>query len=112
MNLFQVLAGVCSNTDLKTILSIIKTAITAIQWAIPIVLIILGTVDLSKAVIAQDDKQTKEAQKRFLNRVIYAVVIFLIPLIISLIFGLLPSSVFGTDENVGYNWKDCWDQAK
>ena len=112
MELFQILDGVCTNEELKTILGVIRLAFNAVKLIIPIVLIILGTVDLSKAVIAQDEKQMKEAQKRFLNRVIYAIVIFLIPTIVMLLFGMLPSSLFGGDSGKGYNWKDCWNEAK
>ena len=114
MELFQIL-GKCGNSDLLTILGVIRTVIRVITFVIPIILIVMGVMDLSKVVTAggDDDKASKTALKRFGTRVIYAVVIFLIPTIISLIFNILPSNVFGSGANgVDYTWKDCWDEAK
>ena len=110
MEFFQIL-GKCGDQDLLTILSVVRAALNVVMFVIPIILIVLGIVDLSKAVIASDEKKTKEAQKMFVTRLIYAVVIFLIPTIVSLLFNLLPDAVFGSDIN-GYTWKDCWNEAK
>lgn len=88
--------------DMKTILGVIQSALNIVKFAIPILLIVFGIIDLSKAVISQDDKAAKEAQKRFISRLIYAVVIFLVPTIISLIFSLLKFSD-------GTTYKECWD---
>ena len=88
--------------DMKTILGVIQSALNIVKFAIPILLIVFGIIDLSKAVISQDDKAAKEAQKRFISRLIYAVVIFLVPTIISLIFSLLKFSD-------GTTYKQCWD---
>lgn len=110
MEFFQILAT-CGDDDLLTILSVVRAALNVVTFAIPIILIVLGIVDLSKAVVASDEKKTKEAQKMFTTRLIYAVIIFLIPTAISLLFGLLPDAVFGEGLD-GYTWKDCWDAAK
>lgn len=107
MNFIQVLAS--CDSDIIVVLGVVRGIITIIQFAIPIILIVLGIMDLSKAVTANDEKATKEAQKRFISRVVYAVVIFLVPYLISLVFNLLPSEVF--KSNMGYSWKDCWDAA-
>ena len=110
MEFFRILAA-CGNEDLLTILAVVRTALNILTFVIPIILIVLGIVDLSKAVVSSDEKKTKEAQKMFFTRVIYAVVIFLIPTIMSLLFNLLPETVFGSGID-GYTWKDCWDAAK
>ena len=110
MEFFQILAE-CGDEDLITILSVVRAAINVVSFAIPIILIVLGIVDISKAVVASDEKKTKEAQKMFTTRLIYAVVIFLIPTVVSLLFNLLPDAVFGGEMD-GYTWKDCWKAAK
>lgn len=109
MEFFQILAK-CGDQDLLTILGVVRAALNILTFVIPIILIVLGIVDLSKAVVSSDEKKTKEAQKMFFSRVIYAVVIFLIPTIISLLFRLLPVGVFGNDMD-GYTWVDCWRDA-
>lgn len=60
---------------------------------IPIILIILGMVDLGKAVISSDDKAISKAAKSLLMRVIAAVAIFFVPTIVSFVIGLVDTSV-------------------
>lgn len=109
MELFQILA--CTDSDMKVIFGIIQTAMNLVRWAIPIILIVMGTVDIAKVVITSnnDEKEVKAATKKFTTRIIYAIVIFLIPTIVSLLFKLIPSSVGANADFNGNNWKDCWD---
>lgn len=60
---------------------------------IPIILIILGMVDLGKAVISSDDKAISKAAKSLLMRVVAAVCIFFIPTIVSFVIKLVDNSV-------------------
>lgn len=63
--------------------------ITIIKIAIPIILIVLGMIDLAKAVMSNDDKVVKEAQGKLIKRIVYAVVIFFVVAIVQFVFGLL-----------------------
>ena len=47
----------CENQDLLTIIGIAKKVLTILQIAIPIALLIFGTLDLGKAVMAGEDKE-------------------------------------------------------
>lgn len=94
-------------TYLNPIISIIKTVLSIVQWAIPIILIVIGTFDIMKAVIASKEDEIKAAQKLLIKRVIYAVVIFLIPTIVYFVFNIV-SSTDGID-GTGNFW-DCWNQ--
>ena len=70
-----------------------KTIVTIFKIAIPIILIILGMLDLGKAVTSNDEKQMKEAQKTLVKRLIYAVLIFFITSIVQFVFqALVPDS--------------------
>ena len=51
--------------------------------AIPIILIVLGMIDLGKAVISSDDKAISKSIKSLAMRVVAAVCIFFVPTIIS-----------------------------
>ena len=79
--------------------------IYVIRIVIPIIIILLGTLDLGKAVVAGEDKKVKEAQKSFIKRLIYGVAIFFIFVIVEVIFGLL-----GVETKEGDS-KICWDCA-
>lgn len=83
----------------------IGEVIYAFRIVIPIIIVILGTIDLGKAVMAGEEKTVKEAQKTFIKRLIYGVAIFFVTVIVKVIFGLL-----GVETDEGDN-KICWDCA-
>lgn len=84
------------------VLDIMKFALTAIQWVAPVLLILWGTIDLVKSVVAGKEDDIKKNQKTLVKRVISAVIIFLIPVAVSMLLGLI-----GSDD-----WTCCWKQAK
>ena len=94
--------GLCSNTNLLQVIHIVRTVINILQIAVPVALILWGTLDIGKAVIAGDEKKMKEAQKPFIKRLVYAVIAFLVPFIVSIVMGYV-----GNTE-----WKNCWSAAK
>ena len=105
--------------DCSVIMPLIKLIkhgiIPLIQIGIPIILIVLGMLDLGKAVMASKDDEIKNAQKMLIKRCIYAVAIFFVVLIVNLVFSLLSSA--GTDAQgnnlveQGMSWSTCWKQA-
>ncbi len=107
MGFVQVL-GACPQ-ELAAIIEIVKWVITIICWAIPIILIVLCILDVAKIVTAGniDDKLKKEVTGKITTRIIFAVIIFLIPTIVSLLFRFIPVS--GKDVKLdGVTWQDCW----
>ena len=104
-------------TDLLPLIRLIKNGIIPlVQIGIPIILIILGMLDLGKAVIASKEDEIKSAQKMLIKRCIYAVAIFFVVLIVTLVFGLLSKA--GTDSQgnnlgeQGASWKNCWNDDR
>ena len=91
--------------DSASLWKFIGNIIYIIRIVIPVIIILLGTLDLGKAVIAGEDKKIKEAQKTFIKRLIYGVAIFFMFTIVEVIFGLL-----GVETNEGDS-KICWDCA-
>lgn len=83
------------------ILGIIKKVLAILQIGIPIVLLLFGTIDLGKAVMAGDEKEIKAATSTLLKRAIAAIAVFLLFLIVSLVTGWV-----GGDE-----WAKCWAKA-
>lgn len=81
-----------------------------VQIIIPIGLIIYGTIDLGKAVIASDEKEVKSAQSRLIKRVIYAIVIFLVPALVTLVMNIV---AIGADPNETdtTSWASCWNSV-
>ena len=117
MEMFQILD--CS-TSMGVLVNAIKTVLNIILWGIPIVLIIMGSIDMFKAMASGDEKKTQEARKTFIRRLIYAVVAFLIPFIITLVFDVVGqvittegTEISDTDKisqvkNQNGNFFECW----
>ena len=72
------------------VISLVKNGIIPlIQIGIPIILIILGMLDLGKAVVASKEDEIKSAQKMLIKRCIYGIAIFFVVLLVTLVFGLV-----------------------
>lgn len=71
----------------------IKNVVNIIKIIVPIILIIMGMLDFSKAVVSNDEKSMKEAQNKFIKRIIAAVTIFLVVAITQFVFRAI-----GTDD--------------
>lgn len=101
----------CDENLLPLIRLIKNGIIPLIQIGIPIILILLGMLDLGKAVVASKEDEIKAAQKLLIKRAIYALAIFFVVLIVQLVFGLLNSTGNNDIESQGKNWQDCWGEA-
>lgn len=93
--------GSC-DAELLTILKIVQNVFDIIKIIIPIALILFGTIDLGKAIMAGDEKEIKAATQVLIKRAIAAVAVFLLVTIVTLLTGLVGGSA----------WKTCWNTAK
>lgn len=89
----------CNGLD--NIVVVVKFILKIIQWVVPIILIVLGTIDLVKAVVAGKDDDIKKHQQTLIKRIIAAVIVFLIPMLVSILMGWIGNK----------DWKTCWKQA-
>ena len=111
MELFQILAEIDTNTicdTLRPIIDIIKSVLTIIKIGIPIILILMGTIDLGKAVLASDDKAIKESTSKLVKRIIAAVAVFFVATIVELIMTILSKSEVGGAGS----WMSCWEEKE
>ena len=97
-------ADICSSDNaVGQVVALAKMIVKVLQIAIPVGLIIMGTIDMGKSVIAGDEKKIKENQGKFVKRIISAVIVFLIPLIINVVLNFVVQ-----DSN---DWVKCWNEA-
>lgn len=114
MNMVQVLDAVQANPDsackgFDFVIRIIKNGLFPIlQIGIPIILIVLGTLDLGKAVISSDDKAVKEAQSKLIKRCMYAILVFFIVTLLNLLFTMV-GNIAGDDAPGLQSWSACWN---
>ena len=115
LDLFQILDS-CGGL-LPVVKFIRKGVFPVIQIGIPILLILIGTIDLGKAVMSQDDKEIKGATGKLVKRAIMAVAVFFVTTLVTVVFNWLGST---GDSNVeagqgqergNNNWLACWNEA-
>ncbi len=104
MNLFQIMDN-CGGAG--PIVAFIKNGVyPVIQIGIPIILILMGTLDLGKAVLSNDDKEIKGATSKLIKRAIAAVAVFFVFTIVSVVMGWLSNT--GSSDVKESDWKACW----
>jgi len=92
--------NVCT-PQFQSIVAMLKLIYNILRIAIPIALLIFGTIDLGKAVMAGDEKEIKSATSLLIKRVIAAVAVFLLFTIVYTVTGWVGGS----------DWQACWKKA-
>ncbi len=87
--------AVCTALD-GPLFEVLRLIVIFIQIGVPIILIVLGMVDLGKAVMQQKEDDIKEAQQLFIKRLLAAALVFFIIVIIGIFLDLL-ALVLGED---------------
>lgn len=102
----QITSYSCEGTKYFPIFQTAKFFIVALQISIPFVLIIWGSLDWFKALIAHDEHEMKMKRKPFFKRVVYAMLVLILPWIIETITNQVASKA------VSDNLFTCYAQAK
>jgi surface polysaccharide O-acyltransferase-like enzyme len=76
--------------EVRGLIVFVWKIIGVIQFAIPVLLIILGMLDLGKAVTAGEDKEIKAAQQLLGKRAISGIAVFFVIVIVKLVLSILP----------------------
>lgn len=87
----------CNTQEVKSIMGIVGYVVWGIKVVVPIILIIIGMLDMAKAVNSKSEDEIKKAQQALIKKAIAAVIVFLVPTLVGLIMG-----VIGAD-----NYKGC-----
>lgn len=104
------LVSICSS-DYQPIWNVVGFIVKTIWIGVPILLIVLGMVDLGKAVIASKEDEVKKATKAFGKRFLYAVAVFLVVWLVGTVLSLVTNVVGDEYVDTNDDWKCCWDMA-
>ena len=96
----------CQHPGVLRILYFVSLLFDLIFIIVPIGLILMLLIDFSKAVIAGDDDKVKKSTKIVGKRIIYAVLVFATPWIVSLFLELMSYAGITTD------YLTCMNRAK
>ena len=106
MDLFQIMDN-CQG--LGPIVRLIKNGLfPIIQIGIPIILIVMGSIDLGKAVLSSDDKEIKNATSRLVKRAIAAVAVFFIVTLVYVIMSMVANNSKSDKVTGAQDWWSCW----
>ena len=75
----------------------IKSALNLVKYVALVLVIILGALDFIQAAVSGEADKMKKAGNSFVKRIIAVVILFLLPVIVELILGLI--EIFGVDSN-------------
>ncbi len=100
-------------STLMPVIRLIKFGIIPmIQIVIIVALIVFLIIDFGKAVMAGKEDEIKAAQKLAIKRIIYAVVVFLVPWLVNVAFGLLDNTGNGQAQGESQSALSCYANAK
>ena len=92
----------CGNVTMPYVVAqITSLIILVIQIVVPLLIIILGMLDLGKAVIAQKEDEIKKGWQTFFKRLLIGMIVFLVIVFVKFIIGLVA-------ENYEVNCIDCF----
>ena len=97
----------CERNETRKTFQIIGYILFIAKIVVPLLLIILGSIDFAKAVISNSDKAPQEALRAFGVRIAIAVIIFLIPTILSFLIGLIDGASEAFEDTAFSDCSDC-----
>ncbi len=81
----------------SALVTVTKTIYLVLQAVVPIILIILGLLDLAKGIASQKEDEIKRGQQTFLKRLLTAAIVFFIFTAVSMVTTMLKDSNTITD---------------
>ena len=108
-DMMQRLSGVdCKSLIDQALLDKIQKYMTWIRIIVPILVIVLGTVDFAKAVLIQEKDENSKAFNTFIKRCVVAVIIFFLPNIIALLVHMYNDAIDNVPDGIRLTpMKDC-----
>ena len=101
---------ICTDPEFAPIWNVVGIVINIIWIGVPILLIVLGSIDLGKAVISGKEDEVKKAKKSLLNRFRYAVLVYCVVWIVQIVMGAITKiGIKGSDTS---SWDKCWQQIR
>ena len=97
------------NSDMQMILKIVVEVLDVIHFFVPIVLILFCTIDIFRIVVSKKEDDIKKLRKGIGWKIIYSIVIFLIPYLVPFILGAV-DKILPMDYDD--SWYDCYNYVK
>jgi len=93
---------------LSPVLILIGHALNIFKLCLPLILIVLGIVDIGKAVISSKSEDVKKNMKNFFKKVLVCALVFFIPTVGMVVFGFIEDFT-EIRENSGLDFDVCYN---
>ena len=100
---YMMFLSVCDDSGFLSVILLARNILDIISIVVPIILIIMLSIELSKIVMGNTDKQVPAVIKSATSKVIAAVAIFFIPTLVNLLLSMLNVTKFSATA--------CWNNA-
>lgn len=97
------LSGLCNETKVARTLKFLGILITLVKIFVPLLIIVLGSIDFAKAMIEGKGDDIPKKVPVLIKRFITGVIIFLVPSVIDFLFG-----VIDTYSDTMNQYENCW----
>ncbi len=87
------ISSVCTNPDAMTILRFVNTLLTIAKLILPLVIIVVSSIDFGKSVIGLKYEEMKKYATKFMYRLIAGIIVFFIPTIVTVLFRFVDDTI-------------------
>ena len=92
--------------EIQKIMEIYIRILDIIHFFVPIVLIILCTIDIFKIVVSKKEEEVRKLRNNVISKILYAIIIYLIPFLVPFVFDIVNKILPLDYDN---DWKNCYD---
>jgi len=82
----------CNSSSIVPFTKIISLLVNGIKIVVPIILIILGMIDMLKAVSSQKEDEIKKGQKILISRILSGALVFFVVAIVQLVVNIITTN--------------------
>ena len=104
-------ANICTE-EFRPLWNVVGIIINVVWIGVPILLIVLGSIDLGKAVISSKEDEVKKATKAFGKRFLYAVGVFAVVWLVTFVFDTINRTTSGEINPGEADWRSCWNEIR
>lgn len=103
--------SVCENIIFLQIIWFIKNILKVAFFLIPIIMVVMISIDFFKNVMAPNEDDMKKNLGIAIKRILFAVILFLVPTIVNLFVSIVDDANEGNDK-FAKNFKKCYDVTR
>ena len=94
-------------TKTSELLRLVGYVLTVFKVAIPLIIIVIGLIDLGKAAVSSKPEEIKKSVGSLIWRLVGGIAIFFVPMFVTAIFGWI--SGYGKAESTLTDWDVCYN---